>query len=150
MGHAYMTKYLALGSLQNGGEIRIYKSKWQYKLHQQQDFKCQTTLAIPLSFVKDCQRVNVKLPKSKSAKRCPAFLSKLAKMIRNITSLRCSWKMMNMSQIQSREWQLHIMWRPRRSLILPSNMHHFKFLGSVYYLAETVIKNQRLFSPLWE
>lgn len=86
----------------------------------------------------------------KVRKGCPAFLSKLAKMIRNITSLRCFWKMMNMSQIQSREWQLHIMWRPRRSLILPSNMHHFKFLGSVYYLAETVIKNQRLFSPLWE
>lgn len=77
MGHAYMTKYLALGSIANDGELRIYKSKWQYKLHQQKDFKCQTTLAIPLSFVKDCQSVHIKLPKSKSTKRVSSLAIKV-------------------------------------------------------------------------
>jgi hypothetical protein len=69
-----MIKYLALGENPDAGspELRIHKSKWQFRMYQSQHpvkFECSLTQCIPLNEIKSVARVKVVLPKSKSLKR---------------------------------------------------------------------------------
>jgi hypothetical protein len=67
-----MTKYLVLGQTPTTSsyELRVYKSRWQFRLFQEQSyFECQTTLCIPLKAIRDCQRVHVAIPRSRSCQR---------------------------------------------------------------------------------
>jgi len=69
MGHSFMPKYLVLGETPQGSrELRLFKSRWQHRLAVQ-DFSESPLLTVPLTKVRACHRVQVKIPRSKSSRK---------------------------------------------------------------------------------